>query len=87
MFHGVFARRQTYQVSCSRVSASRLSCSITFSSGPNDYYGTVTVFDELGNDGKVYWSDHYTIRWVNDYCYFHSGHSRSCKIKAKRGTF
>ena len=87
VFHGVFERRYAYEISCSRVSADRMNCGTTFSSGPNDYYGTVTVFYEFGGDGKLYWTDKYTIRWVNDYCYFHSGHRRTCNIKAKRGTF
>lgn len=87
VFDRIFARREAYDVSCSRVSATRFKCGVTFSSGPRDYYGNVTVFYEFGSDGKVYWSDDYTMRWVNDYCYFHSGHRRSCKIKVKRGTF
>ena len=86
VFHRIFARRAAYDISCSRVSAARLRCGVTFSSGPNDYYGDVTAFYEFGSDGKVYWSDKYTIHWVNDYCYFHSGHRQSCKIQLKRGT-
>ena len=87
VFHGVFARRESYELSCSRAPATRVSCGVTFSSGPNDYYGNVAAFYEFGSDGKVYWSDRYTIHWVNDYCYFHSGHRRSCKINIKHGTF
>ncbi len=87
VFRQAFRLGNSYRVSCSRVSATRFNCGVTFSSGPNDYYGNVIVFYELGTDGKLSWSDRYTARWVNDYCYFHSGHRRSCNVRARHGTF
>ena len=27
---------------------------------------------------------HYTVNWVDDQCYFHSGHPQSCKVQTKR---
>jgi hypothetical protein len=87
VFHRVFRRGYSYRVSCSRVSGPRFRCAVTFSSGPNDYYGHVIVFYFLGAGGKVYWSDSYTVRWVNNHCYFYSGHRRRCKVHVKRGSF
>ena len=83
----VFKREDSYKTSCSRVSSTRFNCGFTFSSGSNDYYGNVIVYYANGSVGKVYWTDHYTVRWVNDYCYFHSGHRRGCTIHTKRGSW
>ena len=71
---------------CSRTSATQFGCSTNWSYGPNDYYGTVTVFYEIYKDQQV-WTDHYAIRWVNNACYFHSRHPRRCKVDSARGTF
>ncbi len=87
VFHRTFTRGNSYTVSCSRLAASRMNCIATFSSGPNDYYGNVVVYYEFGAKDVVYWTDYYTMRWVNDYCYFHSGHRRTCKIKVRHGTY
>lgn len=87
VFHRAFTRGHSYKVSCSRVAAPRFNCAANFSSGPNDYYGNVIVYYTFGAKNVVYWSDRYTMRWVNDYCYFRSGHRRACRIRVRRGVF
>jgi hypothetical protein len=86
-FGTTFKRGHAYRASCSRKSSLRISCDVTFSSGPNDYYGTVTVYYVSYSKGTAYWSDTYNVRWVNDQCYFHSGHRRSCRTHTKHGTW
>ncbi len=87
---GAFARRfgRGTQLTdrCSRISATRLACSTNWSLGPNHYYGSVTVFYEIYKLHQV-WTDHYTIHWVNDRCYFHSRHPHRCMVYGKRGTY
>lgn len=82
-----FAHRHAYTTHCSRNSRVRVSCAFRFWWGPTDYYGNVTVYYEFGSNNKVYWSDKYTVRWVNDQCYLHSRHRRRCRIHTKRGTW
>jgi hypothetical protein len=84
-FPRTFNRAHQYVVKCSRISSIRFSCGVGYWSGPNDYYGRVVVFYELIS-GKVYWSDSYDIRWVNDECYFHSGHPGRCAIHRAHGS-
>jgi len=82
-----YARRLQLRISCSRTSAVRFNCGITFSSGPNDYYGNVNVFYTTATATTTYWSDRFTVRRVNDHCYFDSGHRSRCKVESKRGTY
>ena len=82
-----FQQRHAYKTSCSRQTASRLSCGFTFSTGPNDYYGNVVVYYVIGQDNRIYWTDQYLIHWVNDYCYFHSGHRNRCTISTRTGSW
>ena len=76
-----------YTARCSRSSQTRFKCGVTFSSGPNDYYGTVTVYLIQSPSGLVEWSDKYTIHWVDSQCYFHSGHPSRCAVHTRRGTW
>jgi hypothetical protein len=87
VFRSAYTRGNSKLLSCSRISASRLNCGANFSFGQNDYYGNVIVYLEFGANNVVYWTDKYTLHWVNDNCYFHSGHRRTCKIETRRGTF
>jgi Trypsin len=77
----------SYSTRCSRRSSARFTCAVNFSHGPNDYYGTVTVYFVSGPGGLTEWTDSYTLHWVNDGCYFHSGHPNRCTIHTRRGTF
>jgi hypothetical protein len=72
-----------YTAKCSRKSATRVACGVQFWHGPNDYYGTITVYLV----GRAKWTDYYTIHWVNEHCYYHSDHPHRCKIQTRRGTW
>lgn len=87
VFRGRYADGNSKRFSCSRISTSRFNCGANFSFGGEDYYGNVIVYLEFGAANKVYWTDHYTLHWVNDHCYFHSGHRRSCAVGTRRGTY
>jgi secreted trypsin-like serine protease len=67
---------------CERVERERVKCGVSWYQGGDDYYGTITVY-YLVNRETVFWNDRYTIHWVDDYCWFHSGHRRSCVIHTK----
>ena len=73
--------------SCTRKSAVRISCNFSFWSGPNDYWGTVTVHYLFGSNNSLEWTDRYTMRWVNDQCYFHSTHRSRCRITTRSGSW
>ncbi len=76
-----------YKARCSRSSAIRVTCAVSFWNGPNDYYGSVSVryFHGKLDDGR--WTDSFTIHWVNDQCYHHSGNRQRCQIHTRRGTW
>jgi trypsin len=84
-FPRTFIHAHQYLAKCSRVSKIRFTCGVRYWSGPNDYWGRVAVFYELIS-AKVYWSDSYNVRWVNDQCYVHSGHPRRCRIHHAHGS-
>lgn len=77
----------SYTAKCSRKSSTRFICAIQFSHGPNAYYGNVTVYLVSGPNGLSEWTDTYTLHWVNDQCYFHSGHPQRCTTHTRRGTW
>jgi trypsin len=83
----VFKRGSQYTVRCSRESSTRFKCAVTFSSGPNDYYGNVTVYYVSGPSGSLQWTDTYTIHSVSDECYFHSGHPQQCTVHTRHGRY
>lgn len=82
-----FSHAHAYRTSCYRDSSVKVGCGISFWSGANDYGGTVTIHYLFGSDGRVYWSDSYVLRWVDDECYFHSGHPKRCQVSLKRGSW
>jgi V8-like Glu-specific endopeptidase len=88
---GAFGSRarpaHAYTAKCSRDSSTRFTCAVEFWHGPNDYYGNVTVYLVEASGGSVHWTDHYTLHWVNDQCYFHSDHPQTCTIHTRRGTW
>lgn len=81
----VFHHRYGYKASCTRRSAVRISCNARFSSGPTDYWGTVTSSYLFGSDNSLEWVATYSMHWVSDQCYFHSSHPSRCRIGTKRG--
>jgi trypsin len=83
-----FKRGHSLRTACRRSSAIRYSCGFKFSYSGNDYYGNIAVFYVYGAKGtKVFWTDKYMIHWVNDACYFHSGHRSSCAVYTKHGVW
>jgi len=76
-----------YTATCSRDSSTRFTCSIQFWHGPNDFYGTVTLYLVSGPNGLSELTDHYTLHWVSNQCYFHSAHRQTCTIHTRRGTW
>jgi secreted trypsin-like serine protease len=70
---------QTFK--CSRTSATKFNCFVQWWSGPDDYGGNVYVWDV----GQKDWNDRYSFTWVNDHCYYHSGHRKSCHVWSRSG--
>jgi hypothetical protein len=72
-----------YRVSCRRLSKTSVQCGVSWYRSPNDYYGSVTIYYAF-EGSKVVWGTRFTIHWVNDYCYFYSGHRGSCRVNTAR---
>jgi trypsin len=81
----VFRLRRQYNVSCSRDSAIKVACQVSFRSGRSYYHGPVTIRYVLVS-GKVDWTDRYVIHSVNNHCYFQSGHRSSCVTHTRSGS-
>jgi Trypsin len=77
----------TYTAKCSRKSSTRFTCAVQFWHGPNDYWGNVTVYLVSGPNGLSEWTDTYTLHWVNDQCYYHSGQPQQCTTHTRKGTY
>ncbi len=82
-FGGNFTHGQEQTIRCERLAKARAKCGVTWFQGPDDYFGKVTVFYAIRHN-VVLAAVHYTINWVNDHCYFHTGHPQSCKIQTKK---
>jgi trypsin len=79
-----FAHAQEPRIQCDRKSKSRLKCGVTWFQGPNDYFGTTDVSYAIKKN-VVLAVFHFKVQWVNDQCYFHSGHPNTCRVQTKRG--
>ncbi|MDA8068377.1 MAG: hypothetical protein M0T77_07180 [Actinomycetota bacterium] len=88
--HGALRRawavRHVQQLRCQRRSRVRFLCAVAWWQGTNDYYGQVSVWNVLVS-GATEWTDHYAIRWVNNRCYFDSGHRARCRVRRRAGNF
>jgi secreted trypsin-like serine protease len=82
-----FKHQHNYNTSCTRKSAIQISCQFGFWSGQNDYWGTVTVHYLFGSNDSLEWTATYTMHWVNDQCYYDSGHQSRCRISTRRGNW
>lgn len=71
------------RLDCQRVEREKFKCGITWWFGPNDYFGTVTVYYAIRRNSVV-WNARYLIQWVNDRCWFESGNRKSCVIHSKQ---
>jgi hypothetical protein len=83
-FGGSFRHAQEPSIHCERVSKARRKCIVTWYQGANDYFGSTNVFYAIRHN-VVLAGIHFTMHWVNDQCYFHSGHPQSCRIQTKHG--
>jgi len=72
------------RVGCERASRLRVRCGLAWFSGANDYYGTVSVRYAVLRS-SVIWKGSYAIHWVNDHCWFESGHRATCTVHSQRG--
>jgi secreted trypsin-like serine protease len=79
-----FLHAQEPTIRCERQAKARLRCGVTWYQGPNDYFGTTTVFYAIRHN-VVLAGVHFAIHWVNDHCYFHSGHRAACLVQTKHG--
>ncbi|HVT00034.1 MAG TPA: serine protease [Solirubrobacterales bacterium] len=78
-----FGHAQEPTFRCDRQSKARVRCNVTWYQGANDYFGTTTVFFAIRHN-VVLAGAHLTVHWVNDHCYFHSGHPQRCRVQTKR---
>jgi secreted trypsin-like serine protease len=78
-----FLHGQEQTFKCERLDKARMKCGVTWFQGPNDYFGKVTVFYAIRHN-TVLAGVHYTVKWVNDQCYFHGPNPRSCKVETKK---
>jgi trypsin len=80
---GRFRLHTDYRAGCQLTSATTALCSVRWFSGPTDYWGNVTVFEEFEGTEPV-WNYRYTVRSVDDWCYWHSGHRGRCPVSIYR---
>lgn len=78
-FGKTFQHGQEQSIHCSRQGKAKLNCGVTWWQGANDYFGRVTIFYAIRHN-VVLAGAHYSVHWVNNHCYFQSGHPQSCKI-------
>jgi trypsin len=79
-----FLHAQEPRIHCDRKSKARLQCGVSWFVGADDYFGTTTVSYAIRRN-VVLAVFHFKVQWVDDQCYFHSGHPASCGIQTKRG--
>jgi secreted trypsin-like serine protease len=79
-----FVHAQEPQIHCDRKGKARLKCGVTWYQGPNDYFGTTNVSYAIRKN-VVLAVFHFDVHWVNDQCYFHSGHRSTCQVQTKSG--
>ncbi len=82
-FHRRFGHGREKLISCRRVERSKVRCSVAWYQGPNDYFGSITIYLAVSRS-EVLWKERFRINWVNDRCWFRSGHRRSCRVHTKR---
>jgi len=82
-FKGRFLHGQEQTIRCERQGKARLKCGVTWYQGPNDYFGRVNVSYAIRHN-VVLAAVHYSVHWVNNDCYFHSGAPESCRVHSKQ---
>ena len=81
-FRGKFIKASEKSIGCRRVAKPRVKCNVNWFQGGNDYYGSVTIFYAIRKNAVI-WGDHYRVHWVNDRCWFHSGHRSTCVVRTR----
>lgn len=81
-FRSRFLHGKGLGMRCRKIDREKAKCSVIWFQGPNDYYGTITIYYALAPESP-FWEYRYRIHWVNDRCWFHSGHRASCPIHAQ----
>jgi hypothetical protein len=77
-----FRKGTSKRIGCTRIARERVKCGVSWYQGGNDYYGTITIYFAIYHN-TVAWNDRYTIHWVNDHCWFESGHRQTCVIHTR----
>ena len=77
-----YQRGRSKRTRCRQIEREKVKCGVSWFQGPNDYYGTITIYYLRGRE-TLFWSDRYRIHWVNDYCWYRSGHRRLCRIHTR----
>jgi secreted trypsin-like serine protease len=67
---------------CWRIDYEKVKCWVSWSQGPNDYFGTITIYYVLSRE-SLFWNDRYRIRWVNRYCRWPGAQARSCPTRTR----
>ena len=79
-----FVNGQGTRVGCEAKDRLRVKCGFAWFYGPDDYFGSATISYALSKRSVV-WNSSYTIRWVNDRCWFVSGKRSRCKVHTRHG--
>jgi secreted trypsin-like serine protease len=82
-FGNRFGNSQSGQIECEVRDRLRVKCGLAWFYGPNDYFGTVTVFYALSR-GSVIWDSAYKVQWVNDRCWFGGGDRSRCTVHTRK---
>lgn len=82
-FHQRFTHAAEKKIGCKRRAKAKVKCQVRWYQGGNDYFGSVTVYYAVVRN-TITWDFAYTVSWVNNHCYFYSGHRASCKIHTKQ---
>ena len=79
-----FLRGEAHEIyACDRIEREKVKCGVFWYQGGNDYAGTITIYWAFDEDGTL-WNYRYRIWWVNDYCWFRSGHRQSCRVHFRK---
>jgi len=81
-FGPAFLHGQERTIRCDLLTKARRRCGVTWYQGPDDYFGRITIFYAIRHN-VVLAGAHYKIHWVDDHCYFHSGHPQACPVQTK----
>jgi secreted trypsin-like serine protease len=77
-----FRRGIEKRIGCVRIEREKVKCGVSWYQGGNDYYGTITVYFAIYHN-TVVWNERYKIHWVDDHCWFLSGHRQTCVIRTQ----